>query len=83
VTQDRWHNSEVNRQGKIVLLQKGVPQTKSLVSKHTGWEVHSGFISNACLHLTLIESVSCHNLHDVKMGDMGQVAFEQGGQRFT
>jgi hypothetical protein len=69
-----------------LLLQKDVPQIKSPVSKHTGWEVHSDCISNASLPLTLIERISGSQLSQLakkKRGHVGQGTLRQGKQRFT
>jgi hypothetical protein len=46
---ERWHNSEVNTQGKIYFCRR--------VHTHTGSEVHSGFISKAMLPLPWIGQV--------------------------
>jgi hypothetical protein len=39
---------------KVLLLQKGMKSTRSVLSKHTEWDIHSSFISNAALPLTRI-----------------------------
>jgi hypothetical protein len=55
----RFPNSDWKKQltfskAKFLLLHKGMQLTRSLVSKHTKWEVHSGFISNTTLPLMRI-----------------------------
>jgi hypothetical protein len=55
-----------------LLLQKNVQLTKGPVSKNTEGEVHSGFLSNASLPLTLTDQVSGSQLDNLKRRNMGQ-----------
>jgi hypothetical protein len=77
---DTWESFS---KAKAFLLQKSAQPTRSLVNKHTEWEVHSIFISNETLPLTRIDPHLGSQLFLIGVGEGLTFIAQQGNKTQT